>query len=235
MVRLWPLGLVSARLFGVLWALVVGAALAASTTLRAAAPAVAAPVDPTSTPLGSGPSDPSGSPPVLAAAPVLTLPSAEAIATLSDRELTSLSTHWQSLDAVQRRALLRTVTARMAAKQQRASKRIPLQVQRRYGHVVRRNGGTLSIETRIVRRAAPVADADQPSSTEPTLAGPPTAPPSADPAQPRAPQRASGALTFGVGFEQRRHGPSRDANPKAGFERPSQTVSDGVLGFDPRR
>ncbi|MEM1432722.1 MAG: hypothetical protein AAGG11_01560 [Pseudomonadota bacterium] len=139
------------------------------------------------------------------------LPAAAAIESLSDADLTALSVHWSQLSAEQRRALLKTVRARMQRENRASGAASPLQSQRRFGRVVRqRDGRVVSIETRVYRRA----DGSGGS--------------------------VSHRMTFGAGFEQRQRsarratvvaapdGPAPDSSPAAAAGSPEQPALPGV-------
>lgn len=111
------------------------------------------------------------------------LPTAQQISMLTDTQLTALSVHWQRLAPEQRRALLKTVRARMVNQSNRLrkerSRTIQLQAQRRFGRVVRKNDELVSVETRVLRRR---------SDGTGTV--------------------TSRVMTFGAGFEQRQSRPN---------------------------
>lgn len=119
----------------------------------------------------------------------------------TDTELTALTAQWAKLSPSQRRQLLAEVRGRMAASRQvrgpQARGRVGVQVQRRYGRVVRKSDGSVVVQTRVVR------------------------------VRPRVEGTTAGRVTFGIGFEQRSKsrqdnaGHTRDAGNPA----PAVTVS----------
>jgi len=90
----------------------------------------------------------------------------------TDTELTALTAQWGKLSPSERRQLLAEVRGRMAANRE-ARGRVGVQVQRRYGRVVRKSDGSVVVQTRVVR------------------------------VRPRSDGAATGRVTFGIGFEQR--------------------------------
>ncbi len=109
----------------------------------------------------------------------------------SDRALTTLAAEWDTLSPATRRVLLKEMQQRMSRQPQsrtRASSKLQIRTERRFGRRVRQaDGSVVTIETRVVRlRSRPEAPAQEL----------PTAKPRSD-----AVQVASGP--FGVGFEQR--------------------------------
>ena len=120
----------------------------------------------------------------------------------TDTELTELTAQWSTLSPGERRHLLAEVTRRMAANRNARAK-VGVQVQRRYGRVVRKQDGSVVVQTRVVQMRP----------------------------RPDGATAVRGRVTFGIGFEQRSK--SRQANPvrepapqrREGSGAPAVTVS----------
>ena len=100
----------------------------------------------------------------------------------TDTELTELTAQWSTLSPGERRHLLAEVTRRMAANRNARAK-VGVQVQRRYGRVVRKQDGSVVVQTRVVQMRP----------------------------RPDGATAVRGRVTFGIGFEQRSK--SRKASP----------------------
>ena len=127
-------------------------------------------------------------------------------AALTDTELTELTARWGELDPEQRRALLAVVRSRMAQKRISRSVREPrgagrVQIQRRYG---RNPDGTVTVETRVVRKQMQPVIVDTPVAADPEAQGQVVS----DGQRQRIegqqrPTKVRGRVTFGIGFERR--------------------------------
>lgn len=132
------------------------------------------------------------------------------IADRSDAELTQLSARWGELSPGERRQLLAEVRKRMASKrrsrsvaeqQNRPRTRPPMVVERRYGRIVRQKDGSVVMQTRVVRRRSSADGlAGQTASQQAANTQPAVQQASPERSQP---QKPSGRITFGFGFERR--------------------------------
>ncbi len=110
----------------------------------------------------------------------------------SDEELTALAANWDSLDKLQRRALLTEMKLRMARRGNNGQGVIHIRTERRYGRIIRqadgrvirietqvvhvrpldsenpsaRQGFGVGFERRVARRERPAADDDEPTPGE---------------------------------------------------------------------
>ncbi|MEM7002998.1 MAG: hypothetical protein AAF529_19585 [Pseudomonadota bacterium] len=128
-------------------------------------------------------------------------------AALTDTELTELTARWGELDPEQRRALLAVVRSRMAQKRMSRSVREPrgagrVQIQRRYG---RNPDGTVTVETRVVRKQMQPVIVDTPVAADPEAQGQVVSDGQRQriDGQQRPATKVRGRVTFGIGFERR--------------------------------
>lgn len=100
------------------------------------------------------------------------LASSTGLAQRTDAELTAMTAQWATLSAEERRQLLAEVRSRMA-NNRKLPPQVGVQVERRYGRVVRKSDGSVVLQTRVVR------------------------------VRPRTEGVPGARVTFGIGFEQR--------------------------------
>lgn len=98
----------------------------------------------------------------------------------TDQELTELTARWGDLSPAERRILLAEVRTRMQARRQQTRALPKVRVTRRYGRIVRKEDGTVVVQTQVID-----PEGRQTVSERPARA------------------RRKGRVTFGFGFEGR--------------------------------
>ena len=103
----------------------------------------------------------------------------------TDQELTELTARWGDLTPAERRILLAEVRTRMQARRQQTRVVPKVRVTRRYGRIVRKEDGTVVVQTQTIDPQGRQTVSEQPATGRPTTA------------------RRKGRVTFGFGFERR--------------------------------
>ncbi|MGK0224408.1 MAG: hypothetical protein ACI9ON_003661 [Limisphaerales bacterium] len=127
----------------------------------------------------------------------------------TDQELTELTARWGDLSPAERRILLAEVRTRMQLRRQQTIRQhsgrqqtriVPkVRVTRRYGRIVRKEDGTVVVQTQTIDPQGRQTVSEQPAPAQPTTG------------------RRNGRVTFGFGFERRvrRQNPVQPNQPES--------------------